>query len=247
LIESLLVKFENIFNEQQQKGTEILDMFDQEKLLETIFLVFTVLSDFVESDPKLLRIIKTTFDKYFDKICQINSNLINHRVCLFFGKYIKIFYNENKEKMSICLNRLLNFIFMEHQGLNYQVIFRLIKAVQTLNLLVKDKENKQILNLLITNFLDKMITLIPRVTNKQYFDLILELTKHFEIENFVLPLVKEITVRILKEAKIYERKNKEKVENVIIIKCFNILTSISEKEKYVITYLVSYNINLEFN
>ena len=96
------------------------------------------------------------------------------------------------------------------------------------------------MDILVKNYCEKLIGLIPEINNTYFFDLILEIVKNYNIDAFILPLIKLVTSRILLEMKVYERKKKnQKIENDILVKCFNIISTISEKEKYVVKYLVN--------
>ena len=47
--------------------------------------------------------------------------MINARICLFFEKYLDSLFQNDKNKLSVCLNELVKFVFSNHNGLKYQV------------------------------------------------------------------------------------------------------------------------------
>ena len=60
-------------------------------------------------------------ETHIDKIFSINSFMINARICLFFEKYLDSLFQNDKNKLSVCLNELVKFVFSNHNGLKYQV------------------------------------------------------------------------------------------------------------------------------
>jgi hypothetical protein len=115
----------------------------------------------------------------------------------------------------------------------------IIQAIQTLNHFVKNKEFTKILDILIKNYIDNLMNLITEIQNIHFFDFLLEISKTYEIDGFLLKLIKSLISRILIEAKVYERKKKnQNIQNFVLVKSFNIIKTITEKEKYVIKYLV---------
>ncbi len=115
----------------------------------------------------------------------------------------------------------------------------IIQAIQTLNHFVKNKEFTKILDILIKNYIDNLMNLITEIQNIHFFDFLLEISKTYEIDGFLLKLIKSLVSRILIEAKVYERKKKnQNIQNFVLVKSFNIIKTITEKEKYVIKYLV---------
>lgn len=104
---------------------------------------------------------------------------------------------------------------------------------------MKNKEFTNILNILIKNYIDNLLNLLSEIQNIHLFDLLLEISRNYDIENFLIKLLKSLVSRILIEAKAYERKKRnQNLQNFALIKSFNIIKTISEKEKYVIKYLV---------
>ena len=94
--------------------------------------------------------------------------------------------------------------------------------------------------MLVKNYHEKLINLISNINVKYYFDLIYEIVRNYDIENYILPLCNVLTARVLIEAKCYERKKKNQIiENEILVKSFNIIRTITEKEKFVLKYIVS--------
>ena len=63
-------------------------------------------------------------ETHFNKIFRINSPLINTRICLFYERYLDtLFQNDENNKISLCLNELVKFVFNNHNGLKYQVLY----------------------------------------------------------------------------------------------------------------------------
>ena len=65
--------------------------------------------------------------------------------------------------------------------------------MQTLNLFVRNKNFINILENLVNNHFENLISLIPEVKNKFFFDLIMEIVKNYDIDVFILPLIKLLT------------------------------------------------------
>jgi hypothetical protein len=122
-MEYLISKLETVLKQEaiNSQNEDYFVRFNLESKIETIFLVLADISDYVESNSKYLTYLKHIVDTHFDKIHNFNSQLINLRLCLFYGKFLNILFIEKEEKVSICLSQLLNFTISNNNGLKYQV------------------------------------------------------------------------------------------------------------------------------
>ena len=108
--------------------------------------------------------------------------------------------------------------------------------------MIAQKDFIKAFQLILNKMLGKFIENIKLIDISLFFDVLYDITTHYDVEPFVVELLKQLSSRILKEINILTRI-KKKTENkkdsgVIINKCFNIIRAITEKEKYVIKYIV---------
>jgi hypothetical protein len=122
-MEYLISKLENVLKQEgiNSQNEDYFERFNLESKIETIFLVLADISDYVETNTKYLTYLKNIIEVYFEKIHNFNSQLINLRLCLFYGKFLNILFIEKEDKVSMCLSQLLNFTISNNNGLKYQV------------------------------------------------------------------------------------------------------------------------------
>ena len=88
----------------------------------------------------------------------------------------------------------------------------------------------------------KFIENIKLINISLFFDVLYDITTHYDIEPFIVELFKQLSSRILIEinnlTRIKKKGQSKKDSNIIINKCFNIIRSVTEKENYVVKYIV---------
>ena len=95
----------------------------------------------------------------------------------------------------------------------------------------------------LKNSLGKLIENIKSINISLFFDVLYDITTNYDVDQLVSEMFRMLCSRIIQEVNNVTRlkiKGQNKKESTVIIhKCFNILRTLTEKEKYVLTYLVN--------
>lgn len=202
----------------------------------SLLLILLLDKNFLKTENNSIT-LKTILETHSNKFFSINSLFIKDKLCLIFGQFLNLIFNEedteqNYEFFSSVFEFLFNQIFSykETPGVAFQAAYAFTELI-----VVKEYSTisantvKKIFPKLIENIREYEVTLI--------FDVIIDAINYLDIEENLLDLCKETINRILLEIK-SSKKLTKKIEtegesefNPYINKCFNILKIVLEKNK----------------
>lgn len=228
---------------------EIFVNFSAENIIEMCFTIINVIYKTILKHPKFSLIKKYVIEKLpeiayipgkspesnFSKIF-LNEMVID-KFILFIGIYSEgIFYEmkadennristfineENTKHLSHILEYLFNCLNYNDkaQGLAYQ-------ASNTIKTIFDNTKGKLFVQEFLNNNIYQMINLIEDIQNITFFEILESLVGNLNSISHVYDMVKALIKRILKEIK--SNKQEEKMINIYVSKCFNIIESIIE-------------------
>jgi hypothetical protein len=171
----------------------------------------------------------------------VNSYIIKDRLAIFIGNFLDSFYEVKDIKFTYCLEFLFQNLLL---GSQYEFITH--ECAAALNDILSVKKISEALKEPISKHLNSLKDGIKDASFSLYFDVIHEIILNIDVDEFVVPLVKALVDKILQEVvpqtrikfKVSNPKHNNNKYNLIINKSFNIIRCITDKEIYVVKYIL---------
>lgn len=223
----------NSISPEFSTGVEkIMTSFSPETLIDAAMLNLLILSAHVTKNPSNMALLRIILETHIDKFYNINSVIIKDKLCLIYGTFLDELYQpEEVESYYAHFSRVMEFLFMnvfafkENQGVAYQ-------AAYALNQLIYCKEYKNVVTAVVRKIIPKLIEIIKEIDVALYFDVLVDIVVYIDIEDSLIPFCKEVVTRILREIKSPNLSTKGNSEKVFLNKCFHILRTVLEKNKF---------------
>jgi hypothetical protein len=215
--------------------------FTPELLTDLSLLILAILNEKIQKSWSHITKIRVLFETYQHLNKSISSILLKDKLCLVYGLFLSDLYKESEVEDSQNAEKIFNFIefifvqilqFRENPGLAYQ-------ASNAITHLIDDTIYSPIILNIIQKLMPQLIDQIAEIEIILFFDVLKEIVLYVDVEQFLLPVTKQIVNRILKEVKTNRKPNTDKQgkdseesrTNVYITKCFTILYAILGKHK----------------
>ena len=222
----------NLLNNPNYDFKSIIHIFNQESLIDVSLILLSSLKTFVIRNNELLNKLKMIFDTYINQLHMVGSDLIKFDVCLVYDVFLAYFMN-NKETEIIdyeFLPKRLDFLFVclmnyeKNPGTSAQ-------AAQSITTIFKETNTDNIDSKYISNVFTQLINHIENIDISIFFDVLIEILSNCKIEENLIQAIANSTRRILKEAKSTKFKSDEKMSQLVISKCINIITTILKENE----------------
>ena len=242
--------FANISQYNLLSGEDrIFTLTSMEFQIETSFLIFCILVSNFLKNKVITDNLRSMFTVHMNSLFNVKSEIIKDRLCLFIGIFLDHLYLPENENFSLCVEYLLiNLItYKQNPGVAH-------KSADALNDLVAVKKFSSALKVTIHKYLPSMIEQIKDIKIGLFFDVLLEIVIHIDIEECLITLTKELTKRVLSEIAPFtrikfkvtnedgkqqaSRREKDSQYNLIVNKCFNIIRTVTDNALYVTKYIL---------
>lgn len=235
----------NLLNSEDR----IFKLTSMEFQIETSFLIFCILVSNFLKNKTMLDNLRNMFSTHITTLFSVKSEIIKDRLCLFIGILLDNLYVPEDPQFSLCVEFLLiNLLhFKQNPGVAH-------KSADALNDLVAVKKFSLSLKETINKYLPSMVEQIRDIKIGLFFDVLLEIVIHIDIEEFLVVMTKELTKRVLSEIAPYtrikfkvtnedgkhssSRREKDSQYNLIVNKCFNIIRTLTDNATYVTKYII---------
>ena len=211
------------------------NLFDNEKLLDIIFIIFCLLYERLLKNKNFVNNLKNIFNKNFEKLLSVNSIILIDKICLFLGKFSIQFYSNNEDNndknyISLIIKILLENILKynnTYPGISFQSCNSFIE------LLLDDDFNKlNNINDIFLLYFPKLIEIIKDSNVNLIFDVIDEIVNKVSLNNqseMQLNLLKNCAIRIQLE---FTKNNNNNSDSLIIDKLFTIINHFIDKNDF---------------
>lgn len=217
--------------------------------IETSFLIFCILISNFLKNKVMLGNLKLLLSTHIETLFSVKSEIIKDRLCLFIGLFLDNLFEPEERNFSACVEFLLiNLLsYKQNPGVAH-------KSADALNDLVAVKKISLSLKEIINKYLQSMIEQIKDIKIGLFFDVLLEIVIHVDIEECLITMVRELTKRVLTEIAPYtrikfkvtnedgkqqsSRREKDSQYNLIVNKCFNIIRTVTDNATYVTKYIL---------
>jgi hypothetical protein len=226
----LLISEGNIENYPNLNASKLISTIPQEFLIDINILVINLLIPHIIRNPKNLENLKTLFTNYSSKLYSTSSVIIQDRLCLFLGNYLDELYKITDDDAHEHVSNAVKFLFIQllqfknNPGLSYQ-------AAHALSQLIYNKTYNSVFSDILNQIMPKLIENIREIEVTLFFNVLTDIAIYMDIENHLNSLCKEVVQRILFEIKSSSNKTQSGKDkyNIYINKCFNLLTTILER------------------
>ena len=212
------------------------NLFDNEKLLDIIFIIFCLLYEKLLKNKNFVNNLKTIFNNNLEKLLTVNSIILLDKLCLFLGKYSIQFYsnNDNNFNDNNCISLIIKFLLENiikynnsYPGISFQSCNSFIE------LLLDDDFNKiNNINEIFLLYFPKLIDIIKDSNVNLIFDVIDEIVNKISLNDnseMQLNLLKNCAIRIQLE---FTKNNNNNSDSLIIDKLFTIINHFIDKNDF---------------
>lgn len=203
---------------------------ENEFIIETCFSAISIMFYIGVKRTDLINDLEFLLDKYWEYLSENSSILIKCRLALFLAFYSDAIFIKSPDKISNCVNFLLQGLFCENDA--GKRVFA-IQCANSLKEILDVKSVKERLLPRINSIVPFILKMIEELNHLDSFDVIQIILKEYyeRIDCFILDIVNSICRRILKISGDPKIKH-----NNVISQCFSLLSKILEIDEYTLAF-----------
>jgi hypothetical protein len=202
----------------------------EEIKMETSILCLCILSYQLQRRRDLLNFIELLFTQHMGTLHEISSNLVKSRLCLFVYFYAEHIYLANLEQYSSLLRFLFNCLRPDAVSVAVN-----IQACETLSYVVQEEDVLIRIDEILPELVYHMVCMIPQQRERAFYEALQQLSESCTelLISHIPDLIEGLKNKIIQELerqRANEKPNK-KQSSIIIVKCWNIIRTISESKE----------------
>ena len=219
----------------QLQGRAQLLLSTEEIRIETSLMAFCVLAYTVQKRSDLSILVERVMTTHLSALVNVHSGLVQSRLCLFLYFYFETMF-EGDTTTQLCLHFLLSSLnpTLVHPAVH-------IQACTTFSAFVQDEEIMLRVENCLPLVLGKMTEVLPFQKEKAFFETLQELviSDPASVIPHIQPLLAGLVAKIKQEQAEIEAAAKpksKKKESLIIVKCWNIIRTITDSKQIIPQY-----------
>lgn len=219
---------------QLQGRTQLL-LASEEIRIETSLMAFCVLAYTVQKRGDLSILVERVMTTHLSALVSVRSGLVQARLCLFLYFYFESMF-EGETTTQLCLHFLLSSLnpTLVHPAVH-------IQACTTFSAFVQDEEIMLRVENCLPLVLSKMTEVLPYQKEKAFFETLQELvvSDPSSVIPQIQPLLSGLVAKIKQEQAEIDTATKpksKKKESLIIVKCWNIIRTITDSKQIIPQY-----------
>jgi len=200
--------------------------------VETCLMIVSVLSYIIPKRNDLLQLLQKTLiqnSNFF--LNQSASALVRARLCLILGYYSEnLFVNQNPLPHLKFLVECISLNNNEEKAISLQ-------AIDSLSNIIEDEDLVMSIKPIIFDLFGVLLELMPIIQHAEFFNILQSLSKHHaetigKKKEWIVNYVKSLVNRIIIENKAGEGQDSKHRDNIVIIKCVNMLIETVKVSNY---------------